>query len=770
MSEHHAFHGRVEDRRLITGNGRYAADFNLAGQLHAAFLRADRAHAEIRSIDTTAAKKHPGVVAVWTAADLAAENLGQYPILGKFEGRDGSTILRTQRPTLAGERVRYVGEQVAMVVANSPAVAQDAAELIRIEYNDLPVVATAQDAIAAGAPQLHPNIPGNVCFVAETGNKDAADGAFAKAHHVTKMVLESNRVVGNPMELRACLINFDSATDTWWLRLPKQGMINMRQQLCGIFNVPPEKIMIEAHDVGGSFGVRSPAYPEYIAIMAAAKRLGKPIKWVATRAECFLTDHHGRGITAHAELALDRDGNFLGTRMEFFANLGAYQSLTGGFHVINNTAHCAVGVYKTPVHYGRANLVLTNVTPLAAYRGAGRPDIAYVIERLVDQAAVEMQIDQAELRRRNYIPKDKFPYKTPNAATYDSGDYARGLDMALQTSQYAGFPGRRDEARRRGRLRGIGISSFIEGTGGGNMPKDQAGLTFDAEGNVTLHCTSQTQGQGHETTFPMIAAQVLGIPVERITLQASEPESKLIGNHTGGSRSTAGQGSACFSAATRAVDMAKRFAAEEMRVETSQIAFDHGVFKAGGKSVALLDLAKRLAVGLPKTEPHPLDVMGEVTVANTYPNGTHIAEVEIDPDTGVIEVVAYTAMDDCGNVIDHTIVEGQLMGGIAQGAGQALGEHGIYDRQTGQLLTGSFMDYFMLRAGWLKDLRIGDNGVPSPTNPIGVKGVGESGTTGSIPAVTNACMSALRQVGVRSMDLPLTPARVWQAIQAAKAA
>jgi aerobic carbon-monoxide dehydrogenase large subunit len=314
------------------------------------------------------------------------------------------------------------------------------------------------------------------------------------------------------------------------------------------------------------------------------------------------------------------------------------------------------------------------------------------------------------------------------------------------------------------------VSSFIEGTGGGNMPKDQAGLTFDAEGNVVLHCTSQTQGQGHETTFPMIAAQVLGIPVEKITLKASEPDSKLIGNHTGGSRSTAGQGSACFSAATRAVDLAKRYAAEELGAETVNVTLDHGVFKGGGKTLSFIDLAKRLAVGLPKSEPHPLDVMGEVTVANTYPNGTHIAEVEVDPDTGMIEVVSYTAMDDCGNVVDHTIVEGQLMGGIAQGAGQALGEHGIYDRETGQLLTGSFMDYFMLRAGWLKDLRIGDNGVPSPTNPIGVKGVGESGTTGSIPAIANAVMSALRQVGVQGIDMPLTPARVWGAMQSAKAA
>lgn len=767
MSEH--FHGRVEDRRLITGNGRYTADFNLPGQLHAAFLRADRAHAEIRGLDTAAARRHPGVVAVYTAAELADANLAPYPILGKFEGRDGSTILRTQRPTLAADRVRYVGEQIAMVLAASAETARDAAELIQVEYRDLPVVTTVQEAMVPGAVQLHSQIPGNVCFVAETGNKEAADKAFAGAHHVTRLALESNRVVGNPMEPRAFVVSYDAATGSYRLMMPKQGLLNMRVQLAGIFNLPQEKFIIEAHDVGGSFGVRSPAYPEYVAMMVAAKRLGKPIKWVATRAECFLTDHHGRSMTVDAELALDRDGNFLATRMQFVANLGAYQSLTGAFHVVNNTAHCAVGVYKTPAHYGRAQLVHSNVTPIAAYRGAGRPDIAYVIERLVDQAAHEMGIDQAELRRRNYVPKDQFPYKTPNAATYDSGDYARGLTMAMKAADYASFAARRDDAKRRGKLRGIGVSSFIEGTGGGNFPKDQAGLTFDGEGNVTLHTLTQTQGQGHETTFPMIAAHVLGIPVERIKLKASAPESKLVGNHTGGSRSTAGQGSACYSAATRAVDLAKRYASEELGVETVNVAFADGTFSGGGKSLGLIDLAKRLAIGLPRGEPHPLDVLGEVSVANTYPNGTHIAEVEVDPQTGVVDVLRYTAVDDCGNVIDHTIVEGQLMGGITQGAGQVFGEHGIYDRETGQLLTGSFMDYVMPRAGWLRELHIEDNGVPSPTNPIGVKGVGESGTTGSLPALTNATLNALRQVGVKGIDMPLTPARVWQAIQAARA-
>jgi len=771
LSAHdHAFHGRVEDRRLITGQGRYTADVSLPGQLHAAFLRADRAHARILSIDTSAAKRHPGVVAVWTSADLADAGLAEYPILGKFEGRDGSTILRTKRPTLAIDTVRYVGEQVAMVIASTAEIARDAAELIVVDYEELPAVVTTDDAMAPGAPQLHPNIPGNVCFVAETGNAQAVEDAFAKAHHITRVRVESNRVIGNPMELRAFLTSYDAATGVWQIFTPKQGVLNFRTQLHQIFNLPQERFHIEAHDVGGSFGVRSPAYPEAIALMVASQRLGKPVKWVASRAECFLTDHHGRGMIADAELALDRDGNFLATRVDVAANLGAYQSLTGGFHVINNTAHCAVGVYRTPAHYGRARLVHTNVTPLAAYRGAGRPDIAYIVERLVEQAAVDLGIDQAEIRRRNFIRPDQFPYKTPNAATYDSGDYARGLAQAMEKAGYANFAERREAAKRRGKLRGIGVASFIEGTGGGNFPKDQAGLTWDADGNIVLHTVSQSQGQGHDTTFPMIAASVLGIDAAHISLSASEPNTKLIGNHTGGSRSAAGQGSACHVAATRAVDLARRYAAEELGVETVNLKYADGVFAGGGKSISILDLARRLAVGLPKGEPHPLDVMGELTVLNTYPNGSHIAEVEIDPATGVVEIVGYTAVDDCGNVIDHTIVEGQLIGGITQGAGQVFGEHGIYDRETGQLLTGSFMDYVMPRAGWMSPdvLKVGDNGVPSPTNPIGVKGVGESGNTGSLPSLVNATLNALRQAGVTAIDMPLTPARVWGAIQAAK--
>ncbi|MSQ19823.1 MAG: xanthine dehydrogenase family protein molybdopterin-binding subunit, partial [Betaproteobacteria bacterium] len=767
LSEH--FHGRTEDHRLITGQGQYTADFNFPNQLHAAFVRSDRAHADILSIDASPARAIKGVVAVFTAADLVEEKLGPLPILGKYEGRNGKTIIRTHRPILADKKVRYVGEQIVMVVAESAAIARDAADLITIDYRDLPVVAEAADAMALSAAQLHDNIPGNVCYEGETGNAAAVEDAFKKAHHVTRVAAESNRVIGSPMEPRACVVSFDPASGNYRLAMPKQGLLNMRSQLAGIFNIPAEKFIIEAHDVGGSFGVRSAAYPEYIAMMVATKRLGRPIKWVATRSECFLTDSHGRAMSIIGELALDKNGVFLASRFQFIANLGAYQSLTGSFLATNNTAVCAVGVYKTPAHYGRVTLVLTNTTPVAAYRGAGRPDVAFINERVVDQAAFEMGIDPAEIRRRNFIPKEAFPYKTPNAATYDSGDYLTGLAMALKQIDWPEFPKRRVMSKQQGRLRGIGLSCFIEGTGAGAYPKDQAEVRFERDGSVTVFTVTQTQGQGHETAFPMIVGEVLGIPIEKIRLKASLPDTKLIGNHTGGSRSTVGAGSACLLAARRALDLAKRYASEELGAEMIEIQFDHGVFAAKGKSISMESLIARLGEELPEGEYHPLDAWGEGVFGATFPNGQHIAEVEIDPETGVIDLVSYSAVDDCGKVIDHTLLEGQLVGGMAQGIGQAMGEHGVYDRETGQLLAGSYMDYWMPRAGWLGDLHVGDNGVPSPNNPLGVKGAGESGTTGSIAAFVNASLDALRTVGVTQIEMPLTPAKVWNAIRTARA-
>ena len=766
MSDH--FHGRTEDHRLITGQGQYTADFNFPNQLHAAFVRADRAHAEILAIDLEPARAVKGVIAVYTAADLVEAKLGPLPILGKYEGRNGTTIIRTHRPILAEQRVRYVGEQIAMVVAESPAVARDAADAIVVEYRDLPVVTEAADSMAPASSRLHENIPGNVCYEGETGNAAAVEEAFKKAHHITRIAAESNRVIGSPMEPRACVASFDRSTGNYRLAMPKQGLLNMRSQLAGILNVPPEKFIIEAHDVGGSFGVRSAAYPEYIAMLVATKRLGRPVKWVASRSECFLTDSHGRAISMIGELALDKNGVFLASRFQFIANLGAYQSLTGSFLATNNTAVCAVGVYKTPAHYGRVTLVLTNTAPVAAYRGAGRPDVAFINERIVDQAAHEMGIDPVEIRRRNFIPKDAFPYKTPNAATYDSGDYANGLSMALKQLEWEEFPQRRSVSKQKGRLRGVGISCFIEGTGAGAFPKDQAEIRFDRDGGVTVFTVTQTQGQGHETAFPMIVGEVLGIPIEKIRLKASLPDTKLIGNHTGGSRSTVGAGSACLLAARRTLDLAKRYASEELGAEMIDIKFDDGVFNAKGKSLSMESLIARLAKDLPEGEYHPLDAWGEGVFGATFPNGQHIAEVEIDPETGVIDLVRYSAVDDCGKVIDHTLLEGQLIGGMAQGIGQAMSEHGIYDRESGQLLAGSYMDYCMPRAGWLADLRVGDNGVPSPNNPLGVKGAGESGTTGSIAAFFNASLDALRTVGVKTIDMPLTPAKVWQAIRVAQ--
>lgn len=436
----HAFHGRVEDQRLVTGHGCYTADWVEPDQAHAAFVRADHAHAELVSIDTTAARALPGVLAVITARDLADETIGQFPLNGAFTGRGGTTILRTTRQVIVGDRVRFAGEPVALVVATSEAIARDAADLVRLEVRELPVVASAEAALAPGAPLLHANIPGNFCFDGETGDEAAVAAAFTRAAHVSRLTVRSDRVIGNPMEPRACTVRFDAASGIYHVHAPMQGVLPMRKQLAGLLGIDEMKVRMEVTDVGGSFGIRSNAYPEYVALMIAARRIGRPVKWVGTRSESFLTDSQGRSVVAAGELALDAQGNFLAMRFDFTVDLGAYQSVTGAFTANNNLAHCMAGVYKTPALYGRIRLALTNTVPMAAYRGAGRPDVAYAIERLVDQAAHELGIDPAELRRRNLIPQAAFPYKTPNAATYDSGDYVRGLDLALQTADWAASP------------------------------------------------------------------------------------------------------------------------------------------------------------------------------------------------------------------------------------------------------------------------------------------------------------------------------------------
>jgi aerobic carbon-monoxide dehydrogenase large subunit len=760
MADKHAHHftGRVEDRRLVTGTGKYAADWSLPGQLYACFVRADRAHAEIVSVRTEKAARHPGVKRVYTGADAVAAGYTQYFVIVNYPGREGKHIIKPPRPVLAAKTVRHVGDALAMVVADSALAAQDAAELVEVEYRDLPAVVNAEAALAPGAPQLHEEAPGNLAFDYESGSEDAVKAAFAQATHVTKLKLEISRVAPNPMELRGATLVYDAKADTYHIHVCIQGVLMMRKQLAALSGLPEDKFVVHAQDIGGSFGQRSAAYPEYAVQMIAAKELGRPIRWISTRSEGFMTDTHGRGNTVTGELALDRDGKFLGLRLDWIADMGGYLSATGSASHTRNPATCMTGVYQIPALYGRFRLAFTNTTPIAAYRGAGRPDMAYVIERLVNQAAADLKMDPAELRRRNFIPKDAFPYKTPTGSTYEATDLHNVLERALKFADWKGFAARRKQSEKAGKLRGLGIATVIENTGAGIFPKDQVEIDAGAGGQLDVYTMSQSQGQGHETAFGEIVAHELGIGTDKVRIR--QGQRILIGNHTGGSRSTVGAGSACKLAAIKLIEQGKSLAAEQMEVEPSQVDYAKGVFQVrGGKEkISLMDLAKK----------KPFTALGEGTFLSTFPNGCHITEVEIDPATGVTEVVAYNAVDDCGNVINHTIVEGQVHGAVAQGAGQIFGEQVVYDRDTGQLLTGSFMDYTMPRAGLIPGIRMQDAPLPSKANALGAKGVGESGCTASMPSLTNAVIDALRPLGVQHLDMPLTPSKVWHAIQTAK--
>jgi carbon-monoxide dehydrogenase large subunit len=535
----------------------------------------------------------------------------------------------------------------------------------------------------------------------------------------------------------------------------------MKRQLSAYTKVAEEKLRVVARDVGGGFGQRSTAYPEYCAVMIAAKATGRPVKWVSSRTEGFLSDTHGRGNIIEGELALDKDGLFLGMRFNWLADMGAYLSPAGPVSHIRNPATCLTGVYRIPALYGYWRLAVTNTAPIAAYRGAGRPDIAYAIERLVSNAAAETGIDAAELRRRNFIPPEAFPYKTPTGSTYDNADLPGLLKKALDLSDWHGYAKRRAESQKRGRLRGIGIATVIENTGAGMYPKDEIELEVDAEGRVTAYSVSQSQGQGHETTFAMMVSKALGIATERVRVKQCVADKELIGNHTGGSRTMVGAGTVCHIAAEKLVQHGKSLAAEELGLEPSQVSYSGGEFRGpeAGMKLTLGELARR----------RPLTVKGEGTFGTTYPNGCHIAEVEIDPDTGVTEIVSYLTVDDCGVVVNHTIVEGQMHGAVAQGAGQVFGEHAVYDPETGQLLTATFSDYYMPRAGLLPDIRMDEHATASRVNPLGIKGMGESGCTASLGALVNAVVDAVRPLGIHHLDMPLTSAKMWAAISAVRA-
>lgn len=762
------FRGRREDQRLLTGQGRYTADWDLPGQVYAAFRRSDRAHAAITSIDTDAAKSSPGVLAVLTSKDVADAGFGNVPPIQPPPGRGGQKILVPQRPFLARERVRFAGEEVAVVIAETQAEARDAAELIAIDYEDLPVLIEPAQAMAAGAPAIHDNIPGNICFDFEYGDEQQTAAAFTRADGVVTLHAESPRVAPTPMEVRAILVAYDAAADSYDIYCANQGGPQLRDDLAIMTGIAPEKLRVRMIDIGGAFGARTNPFPEYPVLVHLAKKLGRPVKWLSTRSEDFLTDNHGRAISLRGELAYDKDGKFLALRTDWICDSGAYLAAAGILTNSINGRNVGAGVYRVGALYGRHRQVITNTSPTNAYRGAGRPEANYIVERMVDEVAVRLQIDPTELRRRNLIAKKEMPFKTLTGVTFDSGDFPGLLAKAKIEADWKGFPARRRQSRRQGKLRGIGCGMFVEPSGGGHSKTDEVAVLFQKDGSVVLHNVAGSSGQGHETVFPELIARWLGVPVERVFGRAGDPDGpSLHGNPSIGSRSGMSQGSAFKVAADIVVDKARRLAADALEANVDDIEFADGVFTIAGtdRSMAMTQVIARHAADTP----HPLDTVAGRPVSQAYPSGAHIVEVEIDPDTGAVEVARYTAVDDVGNVLNRTVVEGQVAGGIMQGAGQVFGEHCQYDPKDGQLLSGSFMDYCMPRAGLLPPLTVIDRAVPSPNNPLGAKGVGEAGTTGALGACMNAVMDALRSAGVTHFDMPATPSRIWSAIAAAKA-
>lgn len=770
---------RKEDFRFITGQGHYTDDINRPGQLYAYFLRSPYAFAKIKSINIDAARKMPGVVAIYTGKDMAADKVGGLICGWTVKDKKGEPHKAPRHDALAVDHVRHVGDQLAVVIAATYAQARDAAEAIDVDYQVLTPVIDMNEALKSGAPQVHADAPGNLCYDWEFGDKAATEAAFAKAAHVTKLDLVNNRLSPNPMEPRSAIGEYDAGTDTTTCYVTSQNPHVLRLILCAfIFGLPEHKVRIVAPDVGGGFGSKIFNYPEETVCVWAARKLKKAVKWTSDRTEAFLTDAHGRDHLTHAELALDKDGKFLGFRVDTKANMGAYLSTFASAVPTYLYALLLAGQYTTPAIYAEVKAVFTNTTPVDAYRGAGRPEATYVVERIVEAAARELKIDPAEIRRRNFVPADAFPYQTPVACVYDSGQYAKALDEALKMADYSGFKQRKADAAKKGKLRGIGLCAYIEACGiapsavvgslgAGVGLWESAQIRFNATGSVFVYTGSHSHGQGHETTFAQIVSDRLGVSLENIEVVHGDTALVPMGMGTYGSRSLAVGGSAIMRAADKIIDKGRKIAAHLMEASVDDVAYDKGVFSVKGtdKQVPMAQIA--FTAYVPHNYPADLEPGLEASAfydpANfTFPAGVHVAEVEIDSDTGVTRVANWVAVDDFGKVINPMIVEGQVHGGIAQGVGQALLEGVVYDRETGQLLTASFNDYCMPRADDLPSYKVGMIETPCPHNPLGVKGCGEAGAIAAPAALMNAITDAL---GTEKINMPATPQNVWRVIQ-----
>jgi carbon-monoxide dehydrogenase large subunit len=680
-----------------------------------------------------------------------------------FKGVGGSALRVPPRYGLAHGRVRFVGEPVVLVVAESEYIAQDAAELIAIDYEDLPAIVEASDGLADGAVRLHEEFPDNLAFDYEYGDRQAADQAMAAAAHVVRVQLRAQRISGNPMEPKSAVASYDAARGSFELYVPTQGTSDFKTALAQITGLAADRFNVHSADVGGAFGVRNEVYPEFLAVMLAAQKTGRTVKWTGTRSETISGDHHGRGADLTGELGLDRDGRFVALRVGWLVNLGAFCSNAGPLiNTVASPTSSAISLYNVKAVHGRHRLVFTNTTPTTAYRGAGRPNVSYLWERLVEDAATVTGIDSVKLRRMNFLRKSMFPMRTPTGSNYDSADPDRLMKTALQAADWKGFPKRRRAAQRRGKLRGIGLAMFLEPSGG--VGKEQVEIRVESGGRLAMYSNAGPSGQGHETVFPALVADVLRIPADRIALRFNDVAApKLAGTGSFGSRSLISHGNALKAAAAEMVEKGRKLAAGEFEVAADDVVFENGQYKVAGT-----DLAVGMQALLERkwSEPvHPLDTNTTVDLATAFPSGAHVAEVEIDPDTGELSILNYIAADDCGTIYNHTLVEGQLHGGLMQGLGQVIGEQVAYEPDTGQLISGSFMDYFMPRAEHVIPIALIDCGVPSPANPLGAKGAGEAGATGSVPALANAVLDALKPLNIPHPDMPYTSDRIWRAIQ-----
>jgi len=763
---------RFEDTRLVRGQGRFQDDTHLHGQVYAVFLRSLHAHARIRSIDVTAAMAAPGVVAIYTGADYAADGLGMPKAAMPRKKADGSPMFAPQRPALVVDRVRYVGDPVAMVIAQTLAQAKDAAELVAVDYEALPSVTSTAAAAEPGSPRVWDENPDNISHTYERGDRAATEAAFARAHHIVRRRYVITRVHAQYMEPRGALGTYDPGEDRFTLYADVNYPHRVRNMLANqVFKVPESKVRVVCHDVGGGFGIKGWQYIEHRLTLWAARKLGRPVRWTCERSETVMADEHGRDNIGEIELALDKDGILIGLRLNMQANLGAYvasdRQLLTPFGMIGTV----IGVYRTPCAYVRIDAVLSNTNPTAPYRGAERPEAIYLIERAIEAAAQEMNIDPIALRRRNIIPTAAMPYKSPLGPLYDCGEFEKGMDMALQAADHSGFAARQAQSAKRGLLRGFGLANAIEQAAGAQP--EYAEIRFNPSGTAMLLMGTKAHGQGHETAFKQILHQRLGIDPHEVQYIDGDTDRVAFGMGSNGSRSMVIGGSALVMATDKMIAKGKLIAAHLLEAAAADITFADGKFTVAGTDRAVT--LKQVAVASfqpgrvpPGVEPGFYEHATYSPTHETYPNSCHICEVEVDPDTGTVQLVSYLVVDDVGTVINPLTLKGQIHGGVAQGVGQILMEQVVYDPESGQLLTGSFMDYAMPRADTLCDITVTSKPVPTKHNLLGAKGAGEAGCVGALPAVMIAIMNALAPLGVRELDMPATGQRVWQAIQSAR--